>query len=137
MAEGGNRKGAKIFRWIVCGVATLTALLHVVHLGGDILFSPQGLSFKDVTAVQVVLAVVMTLYCASLLLCWKWTGIAGWLSLALVSAFVGIILWKGMVAVWSIWWVFLLTMLMLTLPSLLLLAAAWVSRAPKTSAPDE
>ena len=83
------------------------------------------------TATQVLLASLLGLYCASLLLCWKWLKISGGLSLATIGAFVGLILGRGMVPVWSIWWVFLLTMLMLTLPSLLLLAAAWFSRASR------
>jgi hypothetical protein len=131
MTETNRRQGARIFRWIVCGVATLTALLHAVHMGGDILFSPKGFSFQNVTAVQVVLAALIGLYCASLLLCWKWLKLSGWLSLAVIGAFIGIILSNGIVSVWSVWWVFLLTVTMLTLPSLLLLAAAWVLQASR------
>jgi|GEM_PF-5779607 len=128
MIEKLPRQGAQVFRWIACGVATLAAMLHVVHLGGNILFSPQGVGLPNVTGAQVVLGGLMVLYCASLLLCWKWLTTSGWASLALVSGFVGIILWRGAPAVWSVWWVFLLAMLVLILPSVLLLAAAWVSR---------
>ena len=42
MESREERKGARVFRWIACGVATLAALLHIVHLGGDILLSPAG-----------------------------------------------------------------------------------------------
>jgi hypothetical protein len=135
MAEVGNRRRIRIFRWIACGVATLVALLHLVHLGSDILFGPGGLSFRNVTAVQVALAALMTLYCVSLLLCWKWLKISGWLSLAAIGAFIGIVLPNGIISAWTVWWVGLLTVTMLSLPSLLLIAAAWFSRAPKTAAP--
>lgn len=135
MNQEGKRRGARIFRWVVCGVATLTAVLHVIHLGGDILFSQGGTS--NVTTMNVALASLLGLYCASLLLCWKWLAASGWLSLAAIGIFVGLILGRGMVPVWSIWWAFLLTLLMLTLPSLLLLAGAWVSRAPKHTVPTE
>jgi hypothetical protein len=126
MVETAHCQGAKGFRWIACGVATLAAVLHLVHLGSDILSSPRGISLQHVAAVQVVLAGLLVLYCASLLLCWKWLTTSGWLSLAFVAGFVGVVLWRGAPPAWSVWWVVALTMLMLTLPSVLLLAAGWV-----------
>ena len=135
MAQVGIGKWARLFRWVACGVATLVALLHLVHLGGDILLGPGG--SENVTVMNVALASLLVFYCASLLLCWKWLGIAGGMSLAFIAAFIGILLWNKAVGAWAVWEVFLMTILLLTLPSVLLLAAAWVSRAPKPAVPAE